>query len=553
MTNEEGTCSGRRPVSFALVHTQKSHVFDFLPFLLLPSFHVLSAGSYRCAFLDSHDRVRAMDCDTSQTNPPIDGDPRRGLSTNLSTSIQKSTTRSSSKRVKEGDDSFESEHRRANTPNGYFNCNVANQSKPTSSISKPLPSKPEATTRPSYPAFRISFENEQRPSELSVLKDINRQCRISLSYGRYSSFNKKNFFLLYANSTEQYERLLDKNTWPEKICSFNYFLSPPTKVPTCFSIVAVGIPAQWDTAELEADIKKQYATVLKVERIFVKGGIPISKVRIDFSSNRELAAILKTQRLLFDDENTSYPIQPYTPPSKVLRCFNCQQYNDHIAVNCPHKDAPVCFRCSQSHAFNPQCQNTICCAHCKGDHLTGSPNCQIKIEERRKQNASMKSNPVTTSQQPRPFRPAWNSQPAPANDLVPAGVCTTTLPRTNEDWPYACLTEKLDTLITKVDALALEQATIRKNLEDMKFDYHACQNELSTIKSFLRETISPFLCEMSEAFLRKNTTANKERFRAMFNKFKDVLTEHPKSLSVASPSAEASHISSPNESSSQAF
>ncbi|CAF3336531.1 unnamed protein product [Rotaria socialis] len=28
-------------------------------------------------------------------------------------------------------------------------------------------------------------------------------------------------------------------------------------------------------------------------------------------------------------------IQPYSPPAKILRCFNCQQYNDHIAANCP--------------------------------------------------------------------------------------------------------------------------------------------------------------------------------------------------------------------------
>ncbi len=93
------------------------------------------------------------------------------------------------------------------------------------------------------------------------------------------------------------------------------------------------------------NIKKQYPTIIKVERLYIKGGIPISKVRIDFSSNRAVSILIKNKRLLLDDENTSFAIQPYTPPLKILRCYNCQQYNDHTAANGPRKDKPICFRC----------------------------------------------------------------------------------------------------------------------------------------------------------------------------------------------------------------
>ena len=70
----------------------------------------------------------------------------------------------------------------------------------------------------------------------------------------------------------------------------------------------LGIPAHWDTSDLETEIKKQYSTILRIERLYVRGGIPISKVRIDFASNHELSGILKNKRILLDEENTSYPI-----------------------------------------------------------------------------------------------------------------------------------------------------------------------------------------------------------------------------------------------------
>ncbi|CAF1138825.1 unnamed protein product [Rotaria sordida] len=162
-------------------------------------------------------------------------------------------------------------------------------------------------------------------------------------------------FLLYANSSEQFDRLMDKNIWPKQICSLDFSLDLPSKVSSSYSIVALGVPAQWNLTEFELEIKKQYPTIIKVERLYIKGGIPISKVRIDFSSNQEVNKIIKNKRLLLDDDNISFMIQPYSPPLRILRCFNCQQYNDHIAANCPHKDNPTCFRCGQNHPYNPKC------------------------------------------------------------------------------------------------------------------------------------------------------------------------------------------------------
>ncbi|CAF2988066.1 unnamed protein product [Rotaria sp. Silwood2] len=143
-----------------------------------------------------------------------------------------------------------------------------------------------STSRPSFPPFRITFSADVTPSELSIIKDINKHCLISLSYRRYAATGRNKCFLLYANSSEQFDRLMHK-------------------IPSSYSIVAIRVSAQWNLTEFESDIKKKYPRIVKVERLYIKGGIPISKVRIDFSSNQEVNKIIRNKRLLLDNANTS--------------------------------------------------------------------------------------------------------------------------------------------------------------------------------------------------------------------------------------------------------
>ncbi|CAF1156965.1 unnamed protein product [Adineta ricciae] len=65
-------------------------------------------------------------------------------------------------------------------------------------------------------------------------------------------------------------------------------------------------------------------------------------------------------------------------------CSTYQQYDDHIASNCPQTDNPVGFHCGQNHPFDSNCRNSICCANCKQEHIAGNPSCPMKIEARRK-------------------------------------------------------------------------------------------------------------------------------------------------------------------------
>jgi hypothetical protein len=488
------------------------------------------------------------DANYSHQNISTNNDQRENQmkKTTASTTSSQQTNRNISKRIKEGDDSFEIECRRVNVSNKYFNQKSQGQSNINSSYSRFRESN-EAISRASFPPFRISFADDQKPSELSILKDINKHCHISLSHGRYSSFGKKNNFLLYANSTDQFERLLDKNLWPSKICNLDYFVQLPSKVPVSYSIVALGIPVQWNIDEFEHDVKNQYPTVVKVERIYVKGGIPISKVRIDFSSNRELSNIIKNKRILLDDENTSYPIQQYIPPLKVLRCYNCQQYNDHVASNCPRKDTPICFRCGQNHQFNPNCQNKICCAHCHQDHLTGSPNCPVKIEERRKCIVDKQASNIHPSQQKSSSSSIWTTQShehiATASSYKP----TTSSITFDNTITISDISKKLDLVLTKIEELSLEQSKIIISVNKLNQNYHICRNEIDLIKKFIQNTISPYLCQLSEAFMGKSKQIEKT-LRPLYLKFKDNIQEQLLTADAVFQSNPPSHTSSPNES-----
>ena len=148
--------------------------------------------------------------------------------------------------------------------------------------------------------------------------------------------------------------------------------------------MATRIPIQWNLDEFAADLKTNYPTIIKVKRLWLNGRISISKVRINFSSSKEINKIKKAKRLLMDDNNADFAIQTYSlPPRIILRCFNCEKYNDPIAAKCRLRNNPICFRCCQQHPYNPTCKNRICCAICHQDYMVGSADCPVKIEERR--------------------------------------------------------------------------------------------------------------------------------------------------------------------------
>ena len=464
------------------------------------------------------------------------------------TADRQQSKRNTSKRAKEGDDSFEHEHRMANLSNQYFNSNNIRQEPSEISPRSTGNGTNSATRRPSFPPVRITFTDDECPSELSIIKDINKHCRISLSYGRYSSIGQKKSFLLYANSSEQFDRLMEKKMWPSQICSLDYLIDFPSKVPSSYSIVVLGIPAQWNLTEFEIDIKKQYPTIIKAERLYIKGGIPISKVRIDFSSNQEINKILKDKRLLLDDENTSFAIQPYTPPLKVLRCYNCQQYNDHIATNCPHKDNPVCFRCGQNHAYNPNCMNKISCANCHQDHLAGNPNCRVKIEERKKFQSSLIKPIMNKSNQQKSSYPVWTTNETVPNTILHPSSPVEVSHGNSDPMVFLDISKKLDLIMTKIENFSIEQEKIKSSIVNFNKQLVVCHEEINTMKEFIFDKLCTFIGEISETISGKCKLVEKDKLRVLSSKFKEDFKNISKARAADSRSTISLTKSSSNES-----
>ncbi|CAF1266086.1 unnamed protein product [Adineta ricciae] len=460
--------------------------------------------------------------------------------TDITNNQHQQINQNSLKRAKEGDDSFEREHRLVSSNNKYF---YNSNNRPTTTTSTTTSSGRIGTTvgarQASFPPFKINFVSDEVPSELAIIKDINKNCKISLSYGRFSSTGNKKSFLLYANSNDQFERLLNKNVWPITICSHDYILDIPSKVPTSYSLIATGVPAQWDLTDFELDVKKQHPSIIKVERMMVRGGTPISKVRIDFSSNQDVQKLLKCKRLLLDDENTSFMVQQYYPPFKILRCYNCQQYNDHVAANCPHKDNPVCFRCGQNHPYNPSCSNAICCANCGEEHLAGNPNCRVKIAERIKcksnTNTSNEYQTSTTKTTPN----AWTnttSKYIPVFDCQPS--TTTTTSTTTVENPKSDISieisNKLDLILNKINHLTDEYVNLKANFNNVEQQIRSCQQVINLFKIFITEQMCPLIMEVGEGVMGKKQDMNKKKLRPLISNFSEGLELLTKSFEINS-------------------
>ena len=150
-------------------------------------------------------------------------------------SANQHSDRNMNKRVKQGDDSFEHEHRNASAQQQRANI---------------------VTT--SLPHFR------QQSGAVGVL-------------------DKKKSFLICANSAEPSDRLMVRETRP--LSTSNAYSSR------------------------ERSLSRRYESISQRTRSWQRSS--------------------KNKRLLFDGANTSFPVELYVPPTKIRRCYNCQQYNDN--------------------------------------------------------------------------------------------------------------------------------------------------------------------------------------------------------------------------------
>ncbi|CAF1652858.1 unnamed protein product [Rotaria magnacalcarata] len=406
----------------------------------------------------------------------------------------------------------------------YFNSNhTLNKQSGESSIRKQIyeSTSRKHHTREFFPPFRIIIKDDQYPpQDVVIIKELNKKCKLNLTYGRMSSSKTNKCYLLYCNTSAQFEYFLDKSNWPDKICDCDYTFDSPTRIPSSYSIVMLNVPTQWDVSNFCDELKLQYKTIIKGERLYVRGARPIPKIRIDFSSNKELLKILQSKRMLLDDENTSYPIEPYVAPPRILRCYICQQYDDHIAAHCPNKDKPICFKCGEQHQYNPECQNKICCVHCKGDHLAGNPNCPKKIETRELKKYQAKPLTLPSSYLVNSNKWTGNS----AQHLFGNASATSKQVNNNinkNDFPL----QLLDTMHSNIQSVLQQQVELNRHIKEQTTQLNCQANEIIKINRTLHEVICPLLKEVTQIIYAQSNSHQKRQIDSPYNKLVDYLNQ----------------------------
>ncbi|CAF2435620.1 unnamed protein product [Rotaria sp. Silwood2] len=376
----------------------------------------------------------------------------------------------------------------------------------------------------SFPPFRIKLKDGNYPvQDVTIIKDLNKKCKLNLTYGRMSTSNNDKHYLLYCNTATQFETLLDKSNWPETICNCMYSIDMPRRFPSSYSVVVLNIPTQWNVQDFCEELKLRYKTIIKCERMFVKGGRPIPRIRIDFSSNKELTEIIQNKRILLDDDNTAYTIEPYVSPTRILRCYNCQQYDDHIAARCPNKDKPICFKCGQQHNFNPDCQNAICCAHCKGNHMAGNPNCPQKIATRENKKIQMTTiGQIRTTQTPNSN--VWAGDAA--HHLFGNASTTKSLILNKvQNNINADLMKKLDSIENNIQTILKQQADLSQLFNDTNTKINNQAMDILNINCILNDIVCPLLKDVTNIIYTQINTQQKQQINPIYNRLVSFLEQ----------------------------
>ena len=127
----------------------------------------------------------------------------------------------------------------------------------------------------------------------------------------------------------------------------------PRRFPTSYSLLVSRIPRDWSLDDLKPLLVHRYTSITHLTRIF-RDNQPTTRIRIDFHSQHEIQSILQHGYIYFD--NIRYSVAPYKPLLPIDRCY----------------------KCGETHPYNPNCANPVKCANCTNSHSAGSPECPAK-------------------------------------------------------------------------------------------------------------------------------------------------------------------------------
>ncbi|CAF1308652.1 unnamed protein product [Adineta steineri] len=159
--------------------------------------------------------------------------------------------------------------------------------------------------------------------------------------------------------------------------------------------------------------------------------------------------------------------------------------------------------------------------------MAGSPSCPVKVEERRKYQQLSKTIPTINNNNNKvlyvkstdaPSAWATNAQ----KEHAQAQLYTPIQNIASNEYPDALsdINKKLNQIMSKMEQITSEQTNMNANTTKAFRLINTWQKDLASLKEFIFDKVSPYIFNLSEAFLGAKKQTEQEKLRPVFMKFK---------------------------------
>ena len=130
------------------------------------------------------------------------------------------------------------------------------------------------------PPFKLEVEAQQKPMEIQVLNYlVKHNDRLNVNTASYSTHpQSRHVLFVFANDSPTYEMLFESSSWPTSICGLAFKVSPPSRIPTSYSVMVNRVPREWHVDSMRPLIAQQYPSTVQVASLF-RDGQPINRTK----------------------------------------------------------------------------------------------------------------------------------------------------------------------------------------------------------------------------------------------------------------------------------
>ena len=180
--------------------------------------------------------------------------------------------------------------------------------------------------------------------------------------------------------------------------------------------------------------------------------------------------------------------------------------------------------------------------------MAGSPDCPVKIEERRNITKQLATPNYSKQEQTTYSSITKNSNmfsKSPTTHLL--SINSNQKQKTNTDITPTIVNE-LDLIMSKINQLVDEQEKITMSIHHVHQRINMCRREISLMNELMVDKVCPYVIELSETFIGKNKQPAKEKIQSLLNRFKHDVKQTTTSISSYKKANICLHDFSLNES-----